>query len=276
VAKRQTGADAQEGSADEKETLEWLLAKSKRRSGVAIRHGFVHVPTQGGGPGPLKAFMRREGALDLYMLVLLIAGRGTHTVELPLAVWSRALGRGDDEAAEVWVSKTLTFIAKQGLLTSRRSGRLRQLTVLDDAGRKISYEPPTGTGGPYEWFLRVPLEYWQQGWHKELTLAAKATLLTCLTRRPEFEMPLRRSSVWFGLSRDTLSAGLHELQDLGLLSMRKVSVKAPGLRHGYTITHRYALTGPFKRSRGKATGQEAADSSPRSRSISSTAASASS
>lgn len=260
MSKRQIENDAQVGIANENETLEWLLAKSKSRRGVALRHGFVHVPTQGGGPGPLKAFLRRDGALDLYLLVLLIAGRGTHTVELPLAVWSRALGRGDDEAAEVWASKTLTFIANRGLLTSRRSGRLRQLTVLDDAGRGIDYEPPSGKGGPYEWFLRIPLEYWRCGWHRQLTLPGKATLLVCLSRKPEFELPLRQSAGWFGLSQDTLSSGLAELQDLGLLSMRKIPKKAPGLRHGYTIVHRYALIGPFKQGRPKINGQEDAGS----------------
>ena len=250
----------QEGIADTKETLEWLLEKSKSQRGVALRHGFVHVPTQGGGPGPLKAFLRRDGALDLYLLVLLIAGRGTHTVELPLAVWSRALGRGDDEAAEIWASKTLTFIANQGLLTSRRSGRLRQLTVLDDAGRRIEYEAPSGNGGPYKWFLRLPLEYWRQGWHEQLSGPGKATLLVCLSRKPEFELPLRQSAGWFGLSQETLSNGLSELEDLGLLSMRKISKKAPGLRHGYTIAHRYALTGPFKKGRPNTDAQEAAAS----------------
>lgn len=181
-------------------------------------------------------------------------------MELPLAVWSRALGRGDDEAAEIWASKTLTFIANQGLLTSRRAGRQRQLIVLDDAGRGIDYEPPSGKGGPYEWFLRVPLEYWQQGWHEQLTLRGKATLLVCLSRKPEFELPLRQSAVWFGLAQDTLSSGLVELQDLGLLSMRKVSKKAPGLRHGYTMVHRYALTGPFKKGQPKTDAQQAAGS----------------
>src|SRR4051812_14233013 len=106
----------EEGIASENETLDWLLAKSKSRRGLALRHGFVHVPTRGGGPGPLKAFLRRDGALDLYLLILLIGSRGSHKVELPLAVWSRALGRGDDRAAETWASKTLTFIEGRGLL----------------------------------------------------------------------------------------------------------------------------------------------------------------
>jgi hypothetical protein len=83
LSERQIEVDVQEGVADEKETLEWLLAKSRSRRGVALRHAFVHIPTQGGGPGPLKVFLRRDSALDLYLLVLLIAGRGTHTVERP-------------------------------------------------------------------------------------------------------------------------------------------------------------------------------------------------
>jgi hypothetical protein len=255
----QTDADVSEGVADENETLEWLLAKSKSRSGVALRHGFVHVPTPGGGPGPMKAFLRRDGALDLFLLVLLIASRGSHTVELPLAVWSRALGRGDDEAAETWASKTLTFIAKQGLLASKRSGRLRQLIVLDDAGRRIAYTPPSGKGGAHEWFIRVPLEYWRQGWHKQLSLPAKATLLVCLTRPPEFDLPLRQNAAWFGVSQDTLAKGLAELQDRELLAARKVSKKAPGLRHGYTVAHHYALIGPFKKGRPKADPHTSAD-----------------
>jgi hypothetical protein len=106
----------------------------------------------------------------------------------------------------------------------------------------------------------VPLEYWRQGWHEQLTLTGKATLLVCLSRKPEFELPLRQSAVWFGLSQDTLSIGLGELEGLGLLSMRQVSKKAPGLRHGYTITHRYALTGPFKKGRPKTAAQEDATS----------------
>jgi hypothetical protein len=244
-----------EDTASEADTLEWLLGKSKSRAGLALRHGFVHVPTTGGGPGPMRAFLRRSGALDLYLLVLLIAGRGSKTVELPLAVWSRALGRGDGKPGELWASKTLSFIVDQGLLESTHVGRVRQLRALDDAGRRRRYQAPKGKGGPYEWFLRLPLAYWRQDWHKQLSMPAKATLLVCLTRRPEFELPQRQAAEWYGLSPETLGKGLQELQDYGLLAMRHERKKAPGLRLGYTLAHIYALTGPFQRRRPPAAAQ---------------------
>jgi hypothetical protein len=242
----------EEGIADENDTLRFLLRRSKSRSGLTLRHAFVHHPEAGGGPGPLKAFLRRDDALDLYLLILLVGRGGSGTVTFPLATWSRAVGRGDGEGAELWASKTITFIEQQGLLTSRKSGRLRELEVLDDAGRRIPYTRPTGKGGCWEWFVVLPLAYWEQGWHRELSLRAKATLLVCLSRRPQFELPLRQSAQWYGLSEETLGQGLQELRDVGLLATREIRKKAPELRAGYTLARMHSLTGPFKRGRRSA------------------------
>jgi hypothetical protein len=241
-------APSEEGIADETDTLVWLLNKSKRTRGLPLRHAFVHHPESGGGPGPLARFMRREGALDLYLLLMLLGTGGSHTIELPLAVWSRALGRGTSETAELWVSKTLTWIEGQDLISTKRVGRTRQVTILDESGRGAGYARPRSTkGDPWEWFLVLPMAYWREGWHKELSLPGKAALLVSLTQRPEFVLSQKNAARWYGLSEDTMARGLRELQDVGLLAARPFKLKAPELRHGYTLSTCYALTGSFKR-----------------------------
>src|SRR3954449_10831428 len=128
----------EEGIADERDTLTYLLTRAKRES-VPLRHAFVHDPVSGGGPGPLSWFLRRPDTLDLFLLLLAVAVRPPHRVDLPSAVWSRALGRGDSTGAELWVSKSLRWLEDNSLIQRLGSGRGREIEILREDGSGREY-----------------------------------------------------------------------------------------------------------------------------------------
>src|ERR1700730_16601109 len=79
------------------DTVAALVAKSQRRTGVQIRSSFLQA--RGGGhraPGPLARFVRCRDAraLDLYLLVRLLATKEPFSVTQPSSVWGRAMGLG--------------------------------------------------------------------------------------------------------------------------------------------------------------------------------------
>jgi hypothetical protein len=233
----------EEGIADERDTLDYLLARAKRDA-VPVRHAFVHDPRTGGGPGPLARLMRRPETLDLYLLLLAIAVKKPHNVQYPLAVYGRALGRGDGKSAELWVSKSLRWLEDAGLIRRTKVGRELEITLREDSSRRRAYKRPT-TGDRSDWFFNLSHAYFLDGWHKRLSAPAKAVLLVSHCNEPGFELNQRRGEIWWGLSGDTLGRGLIELQDVGVLSARPIKRKAPAARTGYTLVPLYTLLPPF-------------------------------
>jgi hypothetical protein len=151
----------QEGIASELDTLEYLLDRAKRDA-VPVRHAFVHDPRTGGGPGPLAGLMRRPDTLDLYLLLLAIAVRKPHNVQYPIAVYSRALGRGSSKSAELWVSKSLRWLDDAGLIARAKAGRELEIRLREDSSRKRAYKRPS-TKDRWDWFFNLSHAYFLDG-----------------------------------------------------------------------------------------------------------------
>jgi hypothetical protein len=236
----------EEGVAGEEDTLKYLLSRARRTS-LPLRHAFVHDTRPGGGPGPLSWFLRRPDTLDLFLLMLAVAVRGPHNLLFPHAVWSRALGR-PGPSGELWVSKSINWLEAHSLVSRTRKGRLVEIYMLSDAGTGAEYSRPTGgRKKPQEWFFRLPHAYFLEGWHKRLSAAGKAVLLIAHASPPEFTLPLRQGSQWYGVSVETLARGLDELKEGKILAFRTTRKKAPQLRLGYTLEPHYSLKEPFKK-----------------------------
>src|SRR5437870_10394353 len=109
----------------QRETIAALLERSGRDA-VPIRRSFVQQRRQGGGPGPLAAFVsnRRVRALDLYLLARAVASGSPFTVTFPAAVWVRALGLAPHSSSETLVSRTWSWLEALKLIETRRVGRL--------------------------------------------------------------------------------------------------------------------------------------------------------
>jgi hypothetical protein len=225
------------------ETVMALLERS-RRDFVPIRRAFVQAPERGGGPGPLASFVRqrRMRSLDLYLLAHAVASKSPFDARFPSAVWARALGDSRERGSAAMVSKQWSWLEVQSLVSSRRVGRLREITLLKEDGSGDPYIHPTSEGN----YFKLPYAYWKGNFHNRMGLPAKAVLLVSLSLQDDFLLPTERGAAWYGLSRDTVRKGLRTLRLLGLLSFREVRKNAPLAPRGFTFERRYRLRDPFR------------------------------
>jgi len=225
------------GVATQQETLEALFARSVP-GGPRLPRAFVGAPGVGSDPGPLAAFVqqRRGVALDLYLLGQAAAHQGEHGLALPSSVWARALGISAGAGAAATISKSWSWLERQGLVATVRRGRLRQVRFLDF--------PPAAVA-KHDACFELPRAYWYGSYAARLSLPGKAVLLIALSLSGSFALPRDRGGRRWGLSQDTLRRGSTTLIHLGLLDFSPEPQTAPLSTRGYTIERRYWLRPPF-------------------------------
>ena len=231
----------------QRETVEALLERSGRDY-VPLRRSFVQRQPRVGGAGPLASFVRsrRARALDLYLLAHAAASAPPYDVAYPATVWARALGLTEHASAETLISKTWTWLEREGLITTSRRGRLREITLLYEDGSRRPYRHPGEQGAEERGhYFKLPYAYWRGNYENRISLPAKAVLLIALSLRDDFLLPTERGAQWYGLSRDTVRKGLRDLRLLSLLTVREMPKIAPLTPLGYTLERRYTLGGPF-------------------------------
>lgn len=237
-----------EPAATPDETLESLL-NSKRQRGrrtTPIRRSFLQDTTNEGRQAPLSFFVkeRRSLALDLYYLLHCTASAHPWDLELPAMAWARALDLKLNTSSETTVSKNWTWLEGKDLIRSERHNRKRKVFLMaEDA----TGEPYTRAkkGDPGRGFFALPFVYFEQRWHKELTLPGKAVLSIALGQKSVFTLVTEQAADWYGISADTLQRGLDDLRDHGLLKSWLLARKDPRARHGVTQVSHHKLNPPF-------------------------------
>jgi DNA-binding transcriptional regulator YhcF (GntR family) len=224
--------------------IEATVAKSQRMR-VPFRNTFVQQGTGSQSvPGPLAKLVRHHDALalDLYLLIMLVAVNEPYDVVFPADAWARALAP-NQAVSTVRVSRALARLEKLGLISKRRSGRMAAIRVLNEDGQGGDYTRPMGQD---RWF-QLPVEYWRDGWYRKLTFAAKVMLLIGLHRGPNFSLPAKKAAKWYGISADTIERGLKELEGHGLLE-NKWKWEVGFFAHGGVVkTYVRNLKAPFDR-----------------------------
>src|SRR3712207_4158741 len=97
------------------EAITALLARS-RRGFLPLRRALVQSRTEERGAGPLAAFLKREHALDLYLLLHAITSRAPWDVALPARVWARLLGLPETNSSVASISRQWSWLEDQGLV----------------------------------------------------------------------------------------------------------------------------------------------------------------
>lgn len=233
--------------ASRQETIDAILKKSQRQGFVPIHTFFVQGgPQRHPIPGPLAKLVRAhdERALDLYLLLVALATKEPHSVIQPAGVLGRAIGLPGTPSGRAGVSKAISRLTRQNLVTRGRSGRTAVITLLAEDGSGEEYIRPGRRGARY---FRMPLAYWdaEDAWYSRLSLPAKAMLLVSLTLSADFVLPYERAKDWYGLSAETARTGLEELRRNDLLSIRWTRTLAPLAPQGYVLNKRYTLKRPF-------------------------------
>ncbi|MCD5342781.1 hypothetical protein LR392_11175 [Arthrobacter sp. AK04] len=225
-------------------SMQALLADSKRKKNVPIRTDFVQL--QEGGlkkPGPLGALINSSNgrSLDLYLLHRLAASAEPWDTKRDAAVWSRALGLGDDSYGKDAVSRCWAKLAERKLILRERESKQAKITTLHESGTGEAYTAPTGK------YFTLPLEYWSDNWYRDLTVPGKATLLVARSLRPGFYLPGRLVKKWYGFSADVLTAGLKDLKKHDLIASEDRIREDYGTAQ-ITFTERhYSLKAPFNK-----------------------------
>lgn len=247
--------------ADRQYTIEFYLERSGRDE-LPLALGFLQRRTEQNkpAPGPMSQFIRRgrETALEQYLLLHAIASGedGDFDVRLGAATWARAIGGYFDpktgvldDAALHAVSRNWNFLKEIGLIETERVGRKVRARLLADDGSRQPYQH-VGAGkkgkklnGPG--YLKLPYEYWRQGWHEKLTLPAKAMLLIALYQGDGFALPYNKLPQWYGVSPATGQRGLAELRDKGLLHRERHRRRDPESPVGFADVYHYQLLDPF-------------------------------
>lgn len=235
---------------DQQAAIEALLQRSGRPF-VPLRRSFVQDRRRGGGPGPLAAFVtgRRRRALDLYLLLHALASKHPWDVELENVVWARLLGLSGSSAGSV-VTQQWQWLEEQKLISVKREGRKRRVTLLREDGSGRPYTHPGLAHGdlqPEGDYFRLPHDYWRSGMQDWADLPTKAVLLIALSLSDDFLLPLDQAPRWYGISKDSTRNGLRGLITRGFLTVSQRRKPAPLTPAGYTIERRYKLRSPWRR-----------------------------
>ncbi len=214
-----------------------------------IRHSFVGLPVSSDDLDrvpPLALMLRgsRGGAvrIRLYLALLWQAGGGDarHSVTWPARAWAELLDlRDPDRLGERRVRDAIRALQRQGLITTeQRPGQPSRLIVLREDGSALPYTHPgsdaqlakeKGIFDESHLYVQLPPSFWTRGWGLVLHGPALAMLLVMLIvtqggeKQGQWVSPSQARSR-FGLSEDTWTRGIAELQRLGLLTVRKKPV----------------------------------------------------
>ena len=193
-------------------------------SGVIIQPGFLLSPK--GGRQLLKAQAFKQ--LDLYLL-LCKKCRETKESQLNIDYDSLAkemgyespedLGKYRDEHHYFYerIHRPLTRLKNYALLDYKKD-----VVSLKNEDLKIPDKPP----------IIIPFEYWEYGYPEKLTMRAKYMYLICLyeaarsTRYPSWFRSQKDMSALYGISDTTISLGLLELEEKGMIEITR-SRKSP-------------------------------------------------
>lgn len=230
--------------------MEALLRDSGRRGrAVPIRRAFAQQGEQRAPrPGPLAALVRAGdvNGLDLFLAHRLAATSEPYDVTRDSSFWARVLSLPADKASSVTVSRTFARLEKWGLVSRDRRGRLARITSLREDGSGHQYSPP---GGRWDRYFRLPFAYWENDWHLQLSLPAKAVLLIGMTLNPGFILPEEKGPAWYGISADTIGRGVRELRGHDLLTTRTILVEDAYSKSFSKAESRHTLRPPFHRRR---------------------------
>jgi hypothetical protein len=215
-------------SQDALHMLRSLVKRSQRATGVPLSEPFIRRRNLSDPPPRLTILMRGgqggEVRLKLYLTMALVAVSPPYDIPpIPARSWAAALGLDDpDHNGARRINDAIGWLAEHDFLISeRRRGTPGRVRLLSQSGTGAPYTRPITTGR----YVRLPLGLWDQGWIVRLSGTALALLIVLLDMQSG-----RGEAQWiapaqarrrYDLSPDTWTKGIHELQAVGLVTVRK-------------------------------------------------------
>lgn len=218
---------------------------------VPVRNGFIEsLDPSATGDAPLAVLLRggQGGAVRLKLLLSMLwfAVRPPHETSYPARGWAGLLGLDEYETNGARrITAAIDWLEDKALLrVVRKPGVPSKVFLLDERGRGAAYELPFtaleakreagGQEGRDDYYVTLPAEFFTRGWISVLSAPAVAMLLVMVL---EAHYSRRTKGLWhspaqararFGLSQDTRTAGLQELELYGIVDRRTGPV-SPGV-----------------------------------------------
>ncbi|MFI0269811.1 hypothetical protein [Streptomyces luteogriseus] len=213
--------------ADAIDLLRGAATRSKR-SVVPFPPEFVTAEAVQARAAPLARMIQggRGGSvrLRLYMCITMMATRQPFDLKAPPKPksWAKLLAL-DPTKGDRNVVRGLNWLADNKLIKlTPRWGGPPAITLRSADGKGREYVRPIEQGR----YIRVPVEFWTEGWVLELSPTAIALLLVLMDAlgghsEPQYVSTERRRL--YGLSHDTWTKATKELQKHDLLTVRRDS-----------------------------------------------------
>ncbi|MFJ6355036.1 hypothetical protein ACIQKB_36965 [Streptomyces sp. NPDC092046] len=205
---------------NQERTIALFLEQSRRANRtVPIRRSFLQQSGPGmTAPAPMRVLVARkqERVLDVYLLFAAVTASKDYSATEWSTSWARSLGIFDEKTGGAAVSRAWRALKELRIVaTARGDGRRTKVTKLVEDGTGRLYEPPGATADPY---FQLPFAYWEEGLNTKLSLPGKAMLLIALSLR-KYEFPLVHARIhdWYGINKQTVAKGIHELLAHGVI-----------------------------------------------------------
>lgn len=218
---------------------------------VPVRNGFIErLDSAATDDAPLAVLLRggQGGAVRLKLLLSMLwfSVRPPHETSYPARGWAGLLGLEEYETNGARrITAAIEWLEDKALLrVVRKPGVPSKVFLLDERGTGAPYELPFaaleakreagGQEGRDDYYVSLPAEFFTRGWIAVLGAPAVAMLLVMVL---EARYSRRTTGLWhspgqasarFGLSQDTRTAGLQELERYGIVDRRTGPV-SPGV-----------------------------------------------
>jgi len=205
--------------------LHRLVTRSSRHSGVQFPPAFIQDDVANNPPLAkiLRGGQGGDVRLKLYLTMTLLAVKPPYDIRsVPARAWAETLGLPDPvRNGARRVGDAIDYLHELKLIrASKGLGTPRDVVL----------RSPTGNGKAYSWrggrYVSMPLGFWNNEWIYRLTGSAVALILVLRdmrSNRPASDPPwlTTEQKERYGLSEATWTRATKELDDLGLVTVRR-------------------------------------------------------
>lgn len=234
-------------------TLERIIQRSKRFSGLQLPPGFVRDPDDFDPPiaKMLRGGHGGEVRLKLYLTMALLAGQAPYKINpISARTWATALGLPSPETKGARrVADALNWLAHKDhpmISLDRVAGAPPTVQLLSATGNGKTWIRPTA---PY---VTLPLSYWTSRWVWRLSGSASALLIVLLDeqgrRKGSAAAFSGQDKKLRGISDDTWTRATKELVFHGLIEVQRDTFGEEldwrRSRNSYVVLKEHLSTGP--------------------------------
>jgi predicted transcriptional regulator len=216
---------------------------------TVVRHVFVQKHSGSDRSSTLAAICKNKKKRALILYLMLLTLWKPDRDPLRSEVWLRlvTVTGGSLTWSHSSLSEAWSNLVDMGLVDRTRVRRMAHVVPRRE-DTKSDYKRPNGQKRIDRYF-QLPGAFWTEKWFDALSLPGLCMLLLLLKETNDndakFHVTHKQVEEWYGISASSAAKGFTELEDLGLVSVRRDQIKAGLALKGYTYHLYYSLNGDF-------------------------------